>query len=127
MASTKKLDTEQKTQGHPPLDKNNPGINKGDSLLDYTVLEVEKIEDINAVFYLLSHTPTGARHIHISTGDKENTFGVTFRTVPSDSTGVAHILEHTVLCGSEQFNVRDPLFFHAQTGTILIYECPNGI
>ncbi len=116
MASIKKHNTEQKNLGHSLLDENNPGIKKGDSLLDYTVLQVEKIEDINAIFYLLSHNPTGARHIHISTGDKENTFGVMFRTVPSDSTGVAHILEHTVLCGSEQFNVRDPFFSMLKRG-----------
>ena len=58
----------------------------------------------------LEHIKTKAKHIHISNKDKENTFGVFFRTVPSDSSGVAHILEHTVLCGSKKFNVRDPFF-----------------
>ncbi|MCG8552243.1 MAG: insulinase family protein, partial [Desulfobacterales bacterium] len=53
---------------------------------------------------------TKAVHIHIANEDKENTFGVFFRTVPTDSTGVAHILEHTVLCGSEKYKVRDPFF-----------------
>jgi Zn-dependent M16 (insulinase) family peptidase len=59
---------------------------------------------------ILEHTLTGARHTHISNKDKENTFSVAFKTVPSDSTGVAHILEHTVLCGSHKFPVRDPFF-----------------
>ena len=116
MASTKKHDTEKKTGDTPPGDENNPGIKKGISLLNYTVVQVEKLEDINAVFYLLIHNPTGARHIHISTHDKENTFSVIFRTVPGDSTGVAHILEHTVLCGSEKFNVRDPFFSMLKRG-----------
>nr|WP_084067450.1 insulinase family protein [Desulfocicer vacuolatum] len=88
----------------------------GDSLLNYTIVQMESLEDIDGVFYLLEHTPTGARHIHISNKDKENTFGVAFRTVPTDSTGVAHILEHTVLCGSEQFNVRDPFFSMLKRG-----------
>ncbi|MCK4767786.1 MAG: insulinase family protein, partial [Desulfobacula sp.] len=56
------------------------------------------------------HIKTKAKHIHILNKDKENTFGVFFRTVPTDSSGVAHILEHTVLCGSKKFNVRDPFF-----------------
>ncbi len=116
MVSTKKHDTEKKTGGNTPLDENNPGIKTGDSYLNYTIIQMEKLEDINAVFYRLIHNPTGARHIHISTNDKENTFGVTFRTVPGDSTGVAHILEHTVLCGSEQFNVRDPFFSMLKRG-----------
>ncbi|MCP4022830.1 MAG: peptidase M16 [Desulfobacteraceae bacterium] len=58
----------------------------------------------------LVHKATKARHVHIANKDKENTFGVIFRTVPKDSSGVAHILEHTVLCGSKNFNVRDPFF-----------------
>jgi Zn-dependent M16 (insulinase) family peptidase len=64
----------------------------------------------------LIHGPTGARHVHIANNDRENTFGVAFRTVPSDSTGVAHILEHTVLCGSERFDVRDPFFSMLKRG-----------
>ncbi|UCZ55723.1 insulinase family protein [Desulfurispirillum indicum] len=56
------------------------------------------------------HIRTGARHYHIAADNEENVFSVAFRTVPADSTGVAHILEHTVLCGSERFPVRDPFF-----------------
>ncbi|MBF0413760.1 MAG: insulinase family protein [Desulfamplus sp.] len=85
-------------------------LKAGDEILGYKVLRVEDIEDIKSTLYQLEHTATGARHIHLASEDKENTFGVTFRTVPTDSTGVAHILEHTVLCGSEKYDVRDPFF-----------------
>ena len=76
----------------------------------YKLLRIEAIEDLDSTLYELEHITTHARHIHIANEDRENTFGVTFRTVPTDSTGVAHILEHTVLCGSEKYEVRDPFF-----------------
>lgn len=82
----------------------------GEQISGYKILRVEQIEDIKSILYQLEHIATGARHIHLASRDRENTFGVTFRTVPSDSTGVAHILEHTVLCGSEKYDVRDPFF-----------------
>lgn len=116
MASTKKCDAGQQDRPESPMDKRNPEIRTGDHLLNYTVVQMETLPDLNAVLYRLEHTPTGARHIHISTRDKENTFGVAFRTVPTDSTGVAHILEHTVLCGSRKFNVRDPFFSMLKRG-----------
>jgi presequence protease len=56
------------------------------------------------------HLKTGAEHIHLSAANPENVFLVALRTVPRDSTGVAHILEHTALCGSEKYPVRDPFF-----------------
>ncbi len=64
----------------------------------------------NAFFYELKHEKTGAKYIHIENKDKENTFAVGFKTVPENSTGVAHILEHIVLCGSDRYPVRDPFF-----------------
>ena len=57
-----------------------------------------------------THIKTGAKHYHIAADNEENVFLVAFRTVPMDSTGVAHILEHTALCGSENYPVRDPFF-----------------
>jgi len=56
------------------------------------------------------HISTGAMHYHIAADNNENVFLVAFRTVPMDSTGVAHILEHTALCGSKKYPVRDPFF-----------------
>ena len=52
----------------------------------------------------------GARYVHLKSDDKENCFMVAFKTIPEDSTGVAHILEHTVLTGSEKYPIRDPFF-----------------
>jgi Zn-dependent M16 (insulinase) family peptidase len=56
------------------------------------------------------HKKSGAQHIHLAADNQENVFLVALRTVPHDSTGVAHILEHTALCGSEKYPVRDPFF-----------------
>ncbi len=83
---------------------------EGQRLCGYTIEKITPLKTIDSVMVQLIHDETKAKHIHISNKDKENTFGVFFRTVPSDSTGVAHILEHTVLCGSKNFNVRDPFF-----------------
>ncbi len=91
-------------------DSNNPELQPGGRYGGYVVKRVKKIPESGCFFYELDHPDTGARHIHISSEDHENTFSVAFKTVPKDSTGVAHILEHTVLCGSEKFPVRDPFF-----------------
>jgi Zn-dependent M16 (insulinase) family peptidase len=91
-------------------DRNNPELKAGDRIDDYHIGRIELLKEISSVFYELEHLSTGAKHIHISNDDAENTFGVAFKTVPRDSTGVAHILEHTVLCGSRKYAVRDPFF-----------------
>jgi len=91
-------------------DPNNPDLKAGSRINDYRIERVESLKEISSIFYELKHAGTGAKHIHISNSDAENTFGVAFKTVPKDSTGVAHILEHTVLCGSKQYPVRDPFF-----------------
>lgn len=91
-------------------DKINPDLGKGEFIGGYHVKRAVELTQIKAFFYELEHQATGTRHIHISNTDKENTFSVAFKTVPTDSTGVAHILEHTVLCGSNHYPVRDPFF-----------------
>ena len=70
----------------------------------------EEIPSLNIVMEEYDHRETGAKHFHLSSDNPENVFMVAFRTVPMDSTGVAHILEHTALCGSKKFPVRDPFF-----------------
>ena len=92
------------------IDPRNPGLKEGDSIGGYRICRVCSLEQISSIFYELEHEKTKARHVHISTDDTDNTFSVAFKTVPEDSTGVAHILEHTVLCGSRSFPVRDPFF-----------------
>ncbi|XP_070923544.1 presequence protease, mitochondrial-like [Macaca nemestrina] len=58
----------------------------------------------------LSHDDTRARYLHLAREDRNNLFSVQFSTTPMDSTGVPHILEHTVLCGSRKYPCRDPFF-----------------
>lgn len=70
----------------------------------------EFIDALNVDVIEYEHLVTGASHYHIASDSDENVFLVGLRTVPTDSCGVAHILEHTVLCGSERFPVRDPFF-----------------
>ena len=73
-------------------------------------LERRHIDALNVDYRAFRHRDTGARHLHIDASDPNNGFMVAFPTLPQDSTGVAHILEHTTLCGSERFPVRDPFF-----------------
>jgi Zn-dependent M16 (insulinase) family peptidase len=73
-------------------------------------LRSERIESLNLIVEEYRHRVTGAAHYHLATDNPENVFLVALRTVPEDSSGVAHILEHTVLCGSEHYPVRDPFF-----------------
>lgn len=73
-------------------------------------LRSERIPSLNVVMEEYRHRTTGAMHYHLQSDNPENVFLVAFRTVPMNSTGVAHILEHTSLCGSEKFPVRDPFF-----------------
>jgi presequence protease len=70
----------------------------------------ETIESLNVQVEQYEHEATGAVHYHLASDNTENVFLVALRTVPHDSTGVAHILEHTALCGSKRFPVRDPFF-----------------
>ncbi|MBF0624781.1 MAG: insulinase family protein [Magnetococcales bacterium] len=76
----------------------------------FEMLRREPIPALNLIVESHRHHATGARHLHLATDDPHNAFLVAFLTVPEDSTGVAHILEHTVLCGSERYPVRDPFF-----------------
>ena len=69
-----------------------------------------RIASLNLAFEEYVHAATGARHFHLDAKDDNNAFLVAFLTVPGDSTGIAHILEHTSLCGSRRFPVRDPFF-----------------
>ncbi len=70
----------------------------------------ERIDSLNVTLQEFRHIKTGALHYHMEAENTENVFLVAFRTVPMDSSGVAHILEHTALCGSKKYPVRDPFF-----------------
>ena len=70
----------------------------------------EHIQSLDIDVHEYQHKITGTSHVHLAADNPENVFLVGLRTIPTDSTGVAHILEHTVLCGSEKYPVRDPFF-----------------
>ncbi len=74
----------------------------------YEVIERHPIKELDTVGYILKHKKTGARVVLMENDDDNKVFYIGFRTPPSDSTGVMHILEHSVLCGSKNFPVKDP-------------------
>ena len=71
-------------------------------ILAYELVEKTEIKDIRSEGYLFRHKKTGARVLCIENDDDNKVFYVRYRTPPEDSTGVLHILEHSVLCGSEK-------------------------
>ena len=78
------------------------------NLAHYDLLDVKNIKGIDATGYLLSHKKTKARVALLLNDDNNKVFNIGFRTPCSDDTGVPHIMEHSVLCGSEKFPVKDP-------------------
>jgi len=76
----------------------------------FRLVRRQAIASLNLQVEQFEHPATGAVHYHLASQSSENVFLVAVRTVPEDSTGVAHILEHTALCGSEHYPVRDPFF-----------------
>src|SRR5699024_8072666 len=79
-----------------------------EKLKEYTLLKQEKIADIRSMGYLLRHDKSGARVMVLENDDENKVFNIAVRTPPADSTGVPHILEHSVLCGSRKFPLKDP-------------------
>uniref|UniRef100_A0A7N6AQB6 Pitrilysin metalloproteinase 1 n=1 Tax=Anabas testudineus TaxID=64144 RepID=A0A7N6AQB6_ANATE len=82
----------------------------GQRIHGFTVKEVVAVPDLFLTAVKLTHDKTGAKYLHAARDDSNNLFSVQFRTTPMDSTGVPHILEHTVLCGSKKYPCRDPFF-----------------
>jgi len=74
----------------------------------YTLIKTEELPDLNGTGYYLRHNKSGARIVWVENADDNKVFSIAFRTPPTDSTGVAHIIEHNVLCGSEHFPAKDP-------------------
>ena len=79
-----------------------------EKLSAYEIVEKRHIDDLNSDSYLMRHKKTGARVAILSNDDENKVFAIGFRTPPKDSTGVAHIIEHTVLCGSDKYPIKDP-------------------
>ena len=76
----------------------------------FELKESKKIELLDVDAQIYKHSKFNTQHIHLDADNDEKVFMVAFRTIPEDSSGVAHILEHTSLCGSEKYPVRDPFF-----------------
>lgn len=78
--------------------------------MSYRTLKHLFLDELKIELTELVHEPSGAQILHLGNDDKENLFNLSFQTTPTKSNGVAHILEHTVLCGSKNYPVRDPFF-----------------
>ncbi len=76
--------------------------------MSFTLLTHTRIPELNLEARLYRHEPTGARLLSLRAEDENKVFGITFRTPPQDSTGIAHIMEHAVLCGSRKYPVKEP-------------------
>lgn len=83
-------------------------MKENDRLHGFTVTRVRDIAEIEGQLVEMTHDKTGARLVWADNGEENKLFSVGFRTLPEDSTGVFHILEHSVLCGSDKFPVREP-------------------
>lgn len=82
----------------------------GSNLHGFEITRVMPVPEMSLTAVDLVHTRTGAGHLHIDRDDPNNVFSIGFKTNPPDKTGVPHILEHTTLCGSHKYPVRDPFF-----------------
>lgn len=92
------------------FERNGSAFQKGQTVHGFTVDEIVPIDEMHLVAMRLNHLKTGAQYLHIDRDDSNNVFSIGFRTTPTDSTGLPHVLEHVTLCGSNKFPVRDPFF-----------------
>lgn len=74
----------------------------------FTVTSIEPVEELSGTAYVLRHDASGARVVWLACADTNRSFAIAFKTPPSDDTGVFHILEHSVLCGSDRYPVKEP-------------------
>lgn len=79
-----------------------------ESLKRYSIIEKKELKEVDGIGYVLSHNKTKARVLVIENKDNNKVFNIGFRTPPMDDCGTAHIMEHSVLCGSKKFPVKDP-------------------
>jgi presequence protease len=84
-----------------------PTLQAGNELYGFKVLRVQTLPAIRITAYEIEHQETGAKVLHLHSFDRENLYAICFRTPPYDSTGLPHILEHSVLAGSEQYPLKD--------------------
>ncbi len=84
-----------------------PALRAGEMLHGFKVLRVETLPGVRITAYEIEHEKTGAKVLHLHGADRENLYAIGFRTPPTDSTGLPHILEHSVLAGSEKYPLKD--------------------
>jgi Zn-dependent M16 (insulinase) family peptidase len=84
-----------------------PTLQDGDELYGFKVMRVKTLPAIRVTAYEIEHQETGAKVLHLHSFDRENLYAICFRTPPYDSTGLPHILEHSVLAGSEKYPLKD--------------------
>ncbi|KAH6688989.1 mitochondrial presequence protease [Plectosphaerella plurivora] len=82
----------------------------GEKLHGFTLVRTKHVPELKLTALHLQHDKTGADYLHIARDDSNNVFSIGFKTNPPDDTGIPHILEHTTLCGSEKYPIRDPFF-----------------
>ena len=80
----------------------------GEVYQGFTLIHSEQLQEVNSQAYMFKHLKSGARLLYLANDDENKVFSVSFRTPASDDTGVAHILEHSVLCGSKKFPLKEP-------------------
>ncbi|WP_152513231.1 insulinase family protein [Clostridium sp. BL8] len=78
-----------------------------DTYHGFKLMEEAKIKEIDSVARIFEHVKSGARLLHLENKDDNKVFSISFRTTPQDDTGVPHIIEHAVLCGSKKFKTKD--------------------
>ena len=83
-------------------------INVNETLHSFEFSEKKELPDISATAYIGKHKKSGAEIIFLDREDVNKTFLISFATIPEDDTGVFHILEHSVLCGSDKYPVKEP-------------------
>ncbi|KAL8714659.1 MAG: hypothetical protein Q9220_001608 [cf. Caloplaca sp. 1 TL-2023] len=90
--------------------ESSPDLTVGQQLHGFTLRRQKHVPELQLTAYDLQHDQTGAEYLHIDRDDTNNVFSIGFKTNPPDDTGVPHILEHTTLCGSQKYPIRDPFF-----------------
>ena len=90
----------------------------------FNLIKEQQIPEINSLVQLWEHKRTGARLLSVINDDENKVFSINFRTTPKDSTGVAHILEHSVLNGSEKYPVKEP-FVELLKGSLATLLTPS--
>ena len=85
----------------------------------FELIDTKKVDLLNLNANLYQHSKFKTKHLHLESENSEKVFMVAFKTVPEDSTGIAHILEHTALCGSKRFPCEIPLYVSRSINTFM--------